>query len=603
MRKILLFLVLFSSGMVAHASMPNQPDGIQWVDWTDDLFSRAQKEHKFVILDLEAIWCHWCHVMEEKTYSSPPVQALIKDNYIAVKVDQDSRPDLSRRYQDYGWPATIFFAPDGTEIAKRAGYIEANNMARLLQAIVDDPTPEPAAASQHRMVFNENALLSKDTRDKLILRHQDSYDPKYGSLKLGQKYIDRDTVEYAMLKARAGDKQNERIARHTLDEALALIDPVWGGAYQYSTGGKWDYPHFEKIMHVQGGYMRIYALAYLQFKDEKYLQAAKAIARYLQNFLTGPNGAFYTSQDADLIQGVHSREFFELNDQQRRARGIPRIDKNQYARENGWAIEGLATLYAASGDADYLQRARKALRWVLANRSLPGGGFRHAAQDRAGPYLGDSLAMGQALVALYSVTGERDLLKRAEQALQFIDKNFRNQLNGQDAAGYAIAYAPKTVVIRPEPQIDENIALARLAMLVDHYTGNEAYRKIAERAMRYMATPDIALARLTEAGILLVDYEMANDPTHITVVGKKDDPQAIRLFKTAITYPGGYKRIEWWDKREGPMPNPDVKYPTLQTAAAFACSNQRCSLPVFKSEGIHQMVDLLNGVGKSSGFQ
>jgi uncharacterized protein YyaL (SSP411 family) len=349
--------------------------------------------------------------------------------------------------------------------------------------------------------------------------------------------------------------------------------------------------------------MRIYSLAYLQFGDEKYLRAAEAIASYLQNFLTGPNGAFYTSQDADLVQGVHSREYFELNDKQRRAQGIPRIDKNQYARENGWAIEGLAELYAASGDARYLQRARKALDWVLANRSLPGGGFRHAAKDKAGPYLGDSLAMAQALVALYRVTANRKLLKRAEQAMQFIDKTFRNQVNGQDAPGYAIAYAAKNVVIRPEPQIDENIALARLAMRLNHYTGNASYRKIAERAMRYMSTPAIALARLTEAGILLVDYEMANDPTHITVVGKKDDPKAIQLFKTAITYPGGYKRIEWWDKREGPMPNPDVKYPTLQTAAAFACSNQRCSLPVFKSQGIHQMVDLLNGVGESSGFQ
>jgi len=602
MRKLLFFIGLFFLTSCVQATGENKAGGIQWVDWTDDLFEKAKAENKYVILDLEAIWCHWCHVMEETTYSDDDVKKIIAKNYIAVKVDQDSRPDLSRRYQEYGWPATIFFGPDGTEIVKRSGYIAPDNMERLLQAIVDDPTPEPDSASTRGMVFNENALLSKRTRAELLQRHTDSYDPEYGGLKLGQKFLDRDTVEYAMLKALGGDKQNERIARHTLDEAIALIDPAFGGVYQYSTGGKWDYAHFEKIMHVQGSYMRIYALAYLQFKDPKYLKAAKDIERYLNDFLRGPNGAYYTSQDADLVQGEHSREYFELNREERLEQGMPRVDKNQYARENGWAVEGLSMLYAATGEDKYLQRARQSIDWVLKNRSLPDGGFRHAEVDKAGPYLGDSLAMGRALIALYEVTGERALLQRAEHALQFIDKTFRNDIKGT-TAGYVVAYVPPKVVIRPEPQIDENIALARFAMRVKHYTGNKVYKGVAERVMRFLATHDIATQRLTEVGILLVDYELANDPTHITVVGKKDDGKAIDLFRTAMRYPGGYKRIEWWDKREGPMPNPDVQYPTLETAAAFACSNQRCSLPVFEPQGVHGMVDLLNGVGKSQGFQ
>src|SRR5215203_1113167 len=88
---------------------------ITWVGWTDDLFEKAKKENRLVILDLEAVWCHWCHVMEEKTYSNDKVAGLIQSRFIAVKVDQDSRPDLANKYEDYGWPATILFDSNGKE--------------------------------------------------------------------------------------------------------------------------------------------------------------------------------------------------------------------------------------------------------------------------------------------------------------------------------------------------------------------------------------------------------------------------------------------------------------------------------------------------------
>src|SRR5260221_5415546 len=96
---------------------------IHWESWSDDVFARAKREHKFVLLDLEAVWCHWCHVMDEMTYSDERVIKLINRRYLAVRVDQDSRPDLSNRYEDYGWPATIVFAADRSEIVKRSGYI------------------------------------------------------------------------------------------------------------------------------------------------------------------------------------------------------------------------------------------------------------------------------------------------------------------------------------------------------------------------------------------------------------------------------------------------------------------------------------------------
>ena len=123
--------------------------------------------------------------------------------------------------------------------------------------------------------------------------------------------------------------------------------------------------------------------------------------------------------------------------------------------------------------------------------------------------------------------------------------------------------------------------MARFANLLARYTGNDEYRACAEYAMRFLVTREVALKRRTEAGILIADVELAVNPAHLTIVGSKTDPAAQSLFATAQGHPESYKRIEWWDPAEGPMPNPDVQYPELPRAAAYVCAQNRCSLPVF----------------------
>ena len=117
----LMALLCFTLSAVANVKTPSL---IAWQPHNNASFLQAAKEKKFLILDLEAVWCHWCHVMDAKTYADPKVAAYIKQHFIPLKADHDARPDLAERYRDWGWPATIVFAPDGTEIVKRAGYID-----------------------------------------------------------------------------------------------------------------------------------------------------------------------------------------------------------------------------------------------------------------------------------------------------------------------------------------------------------------------------------------------------------------------------------------------------------------------------------------------
>src|SRR3954447_4977855 len=242
-------------------------EALQWNGWGDDLFARATAEKRFVILDLEAVWCHWCHVMEKTTYADPTVKELLAAKYLPVRVDQDANPDLSSRYGDWGWPATIVFGPDGTEIAKIRGYIEPLRMQALLQAIIDDPSPGPSVGEAFEVKPAASAFLTKPQRDALSKAYDESYEDKIGGWGEVQKYIDADSMDLAITRAESGDAMAAKRARQTLDAALALIDPVWGGVFQYSETGSWQKAHFEKIMSFQGQYLRQYSQAYALWKD------------------------------------------------------------------------------------------------------------------------------------------------------------------------------------------------------------------------------------------------------------------------------------------------------------------------------------------------
>jgi uncharacterized protein YyaL (SSP411 family) len=287
---------------------------ILWQGWDDAVFQRAQAQQRFVLLDLGAAWCH---VMEETTYRDPIVVQLVRERFLPVRVDQDQRPDLSNRYEDYGWPATVIFDARGQELAKFSGYIPPPRMRSLLQGVVDDPTPGPSVRPEgQRSAAPETALaesLRRELADLLVSR----YDAEHGGWGFAKKFLDWDSVEWSLRRAREGDRDAER-----------------------------------------------------------------------------------------------------------RRLGVPRVDTHLYTRENGWAAHALVWFWAVSGDESALADARAAARWIVANRALPDGGYRHDAQDAGGPYMGDTVAAGRAFLSLYSATGEREWLARAEDAARFIGRRF-----------------------------------------------------------------------------------------------------------------------------------------------------------------------------------
>ncbi len=566
------------------------PGEIEWRRvFTPETFTEAQRDKRLVILDLEAIWCHWCHVMDEKTYSQKTIIDTIGSSYIPVRIDQDARPDLGNRYREYGWPATIIFGPNGEELDKLSGFVEPAEMEKILRELAANPKPR---VEPRKLQYSEQSSLTPVMKAELIKRYENSADRKLGGLKTSHKFLEQDTIEYALKGAAKSVTADAEFARLSLANNLKLLDPVWGGMYQYSTHGDWDHAHFEKIAAKQASDLYLYAKAYPIWKDPEHLKVTVKMREYFNAFLRDPaSGAYYTSQDADVVKGEHSEEYFRLPDAERRKQGIPAVDKNIYASENGRIIQALVQVYAATGEKAALDEALKAAEWIVANRSLPGGGFKHGEKDPAGPYLCDSLFMGSGMLALYSATGDRAWLTKAQGAADFIGANF---MPGPGEAGF-VTSKPGAGVFHPLPLLTENVSAVRFLAALANYSGKEDYKKLAATGMRYLATEQVALENLTEVGVVLADDELNNPPTHITVVGQKDDPIARDLFQAALTYPTAYKRTEWWDRREGPMPNEDVKYPALPKPAAFVCTNKRCSLPIFKPEGVAETVKKLSG--------
>jgi uncharacterized protein len=579
--------LVFALSGSAVAAPPAQPQTLHWQPWSDAAFAQAKSQHKFVLLDLEAVWCHWCHVMDDVTYRDPAVIRLLNQRYILVKVDQDSRPDISNRYQDYGWPATVVFAADGSEIVKRQGFIQPRQMSSMLQAIIDDPSPGPSVEKESAFHPAANSAIRPTLLTRIQSAYEKQYDKPNGGWGFVHKYLDSDSVEYALRMGARGNAEDDRRATETLHDATALLDPVWGGMYQYSVGPHWSEPHFEKLISIQADALREYSLAYAQTQDPKYLQAMQYVHQYVTNFLTAPSaGVFFVSQDADLHDGEENEAYFKLSDQARRAQGIPRIDIHVYARENGWIISALCDYYAASGDASALAQSKRAATWIVMHRSIPGGGFRHDDADAAGPYLGDTLAMGQAFLALYNVAGDRAYLKAATESAQFIAAHFAPSSPG---TGFVTARTPTDAAYRPHPDREENIALVRFTSKLALATGDDRYHATAVEAMRYLAADSVAIEPLS-AGILLANQDVTEAPIHVTILGSPKSADAHALHNAALRSITSHELIEMRDPADkSPLPT-TVSYPRLDRAALFLCTATACSSPVFKPEDVRGKV-------------
>ena len=576
MIRILAFVLALSLAGDARAAPIDNADGF-WSEWSDATFTRAAREKKFVIMSLQSWWCRWCHVMNRETWANAEVRSLLKDNFIPVYVDQDSRPDISQRYERWGWPATIIFGPDGTEIVKLRGFYSPQFFMPILAETVKDPSPvdypDPGGTERERTLATG---LSDTQREEILGFIDNAWDEEHGGWSKS-KFVDGNMLVWALQRARQGDTVNTaRIKRVLSLMAATMIDKSTGAMNQVNLKPDWSEPAREFPMFAQEAGLAAYARAWTMFGDPAYRQAADRIYGFLRDTLAAPGGGFYASLGM--------------------SEGEPGVDRRLYARETAQAVAGLLAYYDATGVAGARELAVSGARWVLANRALPAGGFRHAEQDKGGPYLADNVEMAKVLLALHRSTGERGWLAQAQATADFIARTFIDPATG----GFVASAAPDAKQLtKPIKQREDNVTAVRMFSLLSAYTGDIRYREIAEAGMGYLTSPAILDAFGFLPDVLLAEDELRNEPVHVTIVGAKDDSRSAALYRAALAYPLVNKRAEWWDKREGKLANADVDYPDFPNGpAAFACTSTFCSYPVTEPAEIPAQLDGLKRARK-----
>jgi len=419
------------------------------------------------------------------------------------------------------------------ELGKYRGYIAPDKFAEILKQVVDSriadrgaalPVKKPAIPATP-MPEEEIAWVARFTEVEL----EEYWDDKEGGWGKTQKAPLGWDNAWALANARH-DAQWKTRALFTLDMQKKIIDPVWGGIYQYSASNDWDHPHFEKLMPYQAGALENYADAYLLTKDEKHLGHARKMQRYLESFLMSPEGGFYVTQDADLNAHepgkpfMNGHDYYAMNDARRRAAGIPRVDTHEYGKDNGLAIAAYCTLYEATRDPNVLATAERAAKRVLATHGTAKGGISHDG-FRAGPsagdihakdaephtlHLADNAAFGFALMRLYDTTHKGEYLSAARAMADFMLREMEDKAGGGFFASTVDPDAVGIFAVRRTP-FEENVMAMRFLARVAKAEPQKAepYTRAIGRTIRGVATPDEIKGR----GRMLGDFLLALEET------------------------------------------------------------------------------------------
>ncbi len=501
---------------------------MEWRDLSPEIFARAKSERRLVILDGAAEWCHWCHVMDSTTYHDPAVVKLIAERFLAAKVDIDQRPEIGDRYAAYGWPATVVFDADGHELGKYRGYISPDDLLALLNTAVggaekragDSGATEakPAVASTP-FPAEELAWIQRSVSLELD-EYRDLEQKSWGHGQKAALYTDNDWV---LTRAAAGDRQRMPFLLETLARQEAIVDPVDGGIYQYSTDGDWAHPHFEKLMTFNAGALDNYSKAFRETHDAQWKAVADAMFGYLDHTLRGADGGFYASQDADVgahVAGgafVDGHVYYAKDAAGRRAIGAPRVDTHEYARENGLAVAAYCTYAEATGSAAAREHAVAAAERILAThrRSTGKAGLVGLTHDEAKAgtsaplLLGDNATFAWGLVRLFELTHDKRWLTEARSLARGMQAELEDTRGGGFFAESVDERASGVFAVR-RTSFEDNVVALRLFVRLAALAPEPKDAAVIARTLRAVVTPEQIHAR----GRMIGDLLLALDEVH-----------------------------------------------------------------------------------------
>ncbi len=298
---------------------------IDWYPWSEEVFEAARRENKPVFLSSGAVWCHWCHVMAKECFEDEAVIKLLNENFIAIKLDRDERPDIDKRYQQSvhamgsggGWPLSVFLTPDkkpffgGTYFPPEDSFGRPG-FKRVLRAIIDlyNSKREEITEYSRRIL---NSVKSKPVRagevgklaiDKAVTAVLSRFDPQHGGFGSFPKFPMPGAIEFLINRYFFTGKESVGFAVKKTLESMAdggFHDQIGGGFHRYSVDEAWIIPHFEKMADDNAWHLRNYLDAFSVFGNKYFKEVAEGILFFTGSVLSDPGGGFFVSQDADVV--------------------------------------------------------------------------------------------------------------------------------------------------------------------------------------------------------------------------------------------------------------------------------------------------------------
>ncbi len=306
-------------------SAAHQP--IDWYEWGDQAFEAARAAGKPILLDIGAVWCHWCHVIDRESYENPEIAAMINQLYIPVKVDRDERPDVDSRYQSAisaisgqgGWPLTAFLTPDGKpffggtyfppeDAMGRPGFkrilIGVSEAFRNRRSEVDNSALAlEEAVAKGEAHHTAHGTFDPEIVDSVVESALHLFDEQHGGFGQAPKFPHASAVDLLLERYQSTrDPHLLHVAERTL-EGMALggvYDQVGGGFHRYSVDERWCVPHFEKMTYDNSELLKNFLHGYQVTGKPLFRDTAEGIISWVNEVLSDQKrGGFYGSQDAD----------------------------------------------------------------------------------------------------------------------------------------------------------------------------------------------------------------------------------------------------------------------------------------------------------------
>jgi uncharacterized protein YyaL (SSP411 family) len=480
-------------------SAMHQP--IHWHEWGPEAFATAQRENKPILLDIGAVWCHWCHVMDRESYESPEIAAIINEHFIAIKVDRDERPDVDSRYQSAvqaisgqgGWPLTAFLTPEGKPFYAGTYFPPQDYQGRpsfrrvlltLAQAyrekhgdVMESAESVMGAISQAEGFAGKSGSLKPELIDAMVESTVKLFDPEHGGFGSSPKFPHPSGMDLLMQRsAETGNEQLLNVITTSLEKMArgGVYDQLAGGFHRYSVDEHWIVPHFEKMSYDNSELLKNYVHGYQLTGNEFFAFVAKDIVRWMDDVLTDrEHGGFYASQDADVTLEDDGDYFTWTLDE---AEAVLSSDELQVAMlhydigEVGEMHHNPAknVLYLRASVEEVAERVKKTPQEVLAILDSAKKKMHAARLLRTTPFVDKTVYVGwNALcVSAYLKTARVLKLDGARSfALLSLDRILSHGWSAKQGLQHVIAYSDPQAAKRHVPGVLDDYAFTVIACL------------------------------------------------------------------------------------------------------------------------------------------